>query len=236
LDFLKGGMGQPYGGFPAWRDGALKGAKIFEGRPGDDLPPMDLSALRSSLERKSPGRHFTEGDVMSAALYPAVFNDYVTFTNKYGLGATKLPTHCFLCPMEVGDSVKVELGKGKAATYKLLSVGNLDAAGKRQLIFELDGYPCMLEVDDRAAAEDLHLKEKADPANEGSVGAPMPGDVIGVKVEVGQTVEKGDGLVVLSAMKMETVVTAPVSGKVAKVNVTKGEKVRGGDLVVELEC
>jgi len=69
----------------------------------------------------------------------------------------------------------------------------------------------------------------------GSVGAPMPGTVIVVRVKEGDVVKKGQPLVVLSAMKMEMVVQAPVSGKIKKIVATKDMKVEGNDLILEIE-
>lgn len=66
------------------------------------------------------------------------------------------------------------------------------------------------------------------------VTAPMPGTIVKVSVSVGDTVEKGKGLVVLEAMKMENEITAPASGKVTAVNVNKGDKVNAGDLLVSI--
>ncbi len=70
----------------------------------------------------------------------------------------------------------------------------------------------------------------------GSIGAPMPGTVIDVKAKVGDVVKKGDPLVVLSAMKMETVVKSPVSGKVLKVAIINGQKLQGDDLLLEIDA
>jgi pyruvate carboxylase len=68
-----------------------------------------------------------------------------------------------------------------------------------------------------------------------SVGAPMPGSVIDIRVKEGDAVLKGQPLVVLSAMKMEMVVQSPMAGKVKKVYATKDMKVEGDDLILELE-
>ncbi|CAF4199731.1 unnamed protein product [Rotaria sordida] len=67
------------------------------------------------------------------------------------------------------------------------------------------------------------------------IGAPMPGQVLDIKIKEGDSIKKGDTLVVLSAMKMETVVKSTVDGKVKKVHVKAGQQVKGDDLLVELE-
>ena len=63
----------------------------------------------------------------------------------------------------------------------------------------------------------------------------MPGEVIDIRVKVGDTVEKGAALVVLSAMKMEMVVQAPIAGKIKTIDVNKGMKIEGEDLLMTLE-
>ena len=63
----------------------------------------------------------------------------------------------------------------------------------------------------------------------------MPGNILDVKVAAGQTVKKGDVLVILEAMKMENEIMAPRDGKVAQVACTKGATVNTGDALVVLE-
>ena len=69
----------------------------------------------------------------------------------------------------------------------------------------------------------------------GSIGAPMPGEIIDIKVKEGDKVEKGELLMVISAMKMEMSVTAPITGVVKSISVEKGMKMQGDDLLLELE-
>jgi biotin carboxyl carrier protein len=62
----------------------------------------------------------------------------------------------------------------------------------------------------------------------------MPGNILDVKVSVGQTVALGDVLVVLEAMKMENDIVAPQAGTIAGIHVTKGDTVDTGALLVSL--
>ena len=77
-------------------------------------------------------------------------------------------------------------------------------------------------------------KAAAAPAGAETVTAPMPGTINAIKVSNGQSVKKGDILVVLEAMKMENEIMAPRDGVVASVNVTKGATVNTGDVLVSL--
>ena len=66
------------------------------------------------------------------------------------------------------------------------------------------------------------------------VNAPMPGKILDVKVNVGDSVNKGSVLVILEAMKMENEIVAPADGTVASVNVTQNQTVEPGDVIVTL--
>jgi biotin carboxyl carrier protein len=64
---------------------------------------------------------------------------------------------------------------------------------------------------------------------------PMPSVVVRIMVAEGDSVQKGDGVIVLTAMKMETTLTAPFPGRVTEINVSVGEKVMPGKILVDLE-
>jgi biotin carboxyl carrier protein len=73
-------------------------------------------------------------------------------------------------------------------------------------------------------------------ADEGKVcRCPIAGTVAKIPAQVGQTIKVNDVLMVLEAMKMETVITAPIAGKVARINANVGDFVQGGQVLVELE-
>lgn len=73
-------------------------------------------------------------------------------------------------------------------------------------------------------------------AAEREIRAPMPGLVLNVMVEEGQTVQAGDGLLVLEAMKMENELRAPGSGVVRTIHVASDDAVDKDDLLIELEA
>jgi methylmalonyl-CoA carboxyltransferase small subunit len=74
------------------------------------------------------------------------------------------------------------------------------------------------------------------PVNEGKVcRSPVSGIVVRAAAQVGQTLQVGDVLLILEAMKMETSVTSPVAGKVAAIKVNPGDSVQGGQVLVEFE-
>lgn len=74
----------------------------------------------------------------------------------------------------------------------------------------------------------------------GSVGkekvdSPMPGKILSLKVNVGQSIKKGDVIVILEAMKMENEIVAPVDGTIASIDVSAGQSVEAGDLLVTID-
>ena len=75
----------------------------------------------------------------------------------------------------------------------------------------------------------------AAPAGAETVKSPMPGTILAVNVTAGQTVKKGDVLVVLEAMKMENEIQAARDGVIASVAVTKGATVETGAVLVVLQ-
>lgn len=72
-------------------------------------------------------------------------------------------------------------------------------------------------------------------SGEVTLKAPMPGLVVALRVEVGQTVEQGQGMVILEAMKMENELRAPRGGTVKAIRVRPGQAVNMGETLVTLE-
>lgn len=212
VEFMQGQLGIPYGGFPEpLRTKILKGMKRVEGRPGASMPPLDLDKLKAELI-ETHGNTIRDVDVMSAAMYPSVTRDFLNFRSKYG-PVDKFPTRIFLTGPKVGEEFEVTIAQGKTLHIKTLAMAeDLTRTGDREVFFELNGQLRSVFIRDKTAAKTMHIHPKADKSVKGSVGAPMPGSVIDLRVKVGDKVEKGQPLVVLSAMKMEMVVQSPVTG------------------------
>ena len=102
------------------------------------------------------------------------------------------------------------------------------------MFFELNGQPREVTIRDRRIKAETKAQPKADPAKEGQVGAPIPGAITSIAVELNQEVKKGDKLLVMEAMKMQTTVYAPVSGKVTERLVSVGQTVEPKDLLLVL--
>eukprot|EP00126_Sphaerothecum_destruens_P000010 Sdes_comp10015_c0_seq1m1598 len=235
IEYFQGMIGQPPGGFPEpLRSKVLKGKKRIEGRPGESLPPLDFQEIQKDLESRYGSSSIRDVDIMSYIMYPKVFEMYMDTRSQYSSGLTALPSHVFFCGLEPGEEVVVEIEKGKNLDIKLKAVGDLDKTGHREVFFELNRQPRTIYVLDSTAKQHIHVKEKA-TKDKGSVGAPMPGTIIKHRVKVGDVIVKGDPLVVMSAMKMETIVTAPIAGKVKRIPSSVGDDMAGGDLLVEIE-
>lgn len=235
VEYMQGYLGEPPGGFPEpLRSKILKGAEIVTGRPGESLPPFDFAAKKEELKERH-GNFISDKDVLSSALYPKVFDDYRDVRDKFG-PVDKIDTPNFLVGPDIADEITVELEKGKNLHIKVLAKSEkLSAQGEREVFFELNGQLRTILIRDLEAAKELHFHPKALKGVKGSIGAPMPGEILAIRVKEGDHVEKGQPLVIMSAMKMEMVVQAPVSGVIKKISAQKGQKLEGDDLLLEIE-
>eukprot|EP01124_Arcella_intermedia_P026976 TRINITY_DN5194_c0_g1_i1.p1 TRINITY_DN5194_c0_g1~~TRINITY_DN5194_c0_g1_i1.p1 ORF type:complete len:1188 (-),score=247.95 TRINITY_DN5194_c0_g1_i1:6-3569(-) len=234
VEYFEGKLGHPHGGFPEpLRTKILKGKPSIVGRPGASMAPMDFEKIRTDLSKEF-GISIPETILMSYAMYPQVTREFLKFQEKYG-DVSVIPTRKFFAPMDGKEELRVYLAQGKKLFIRNPAVGkSLDAQGRREVFYELNGFPRSLLITDEEATKKIVQNERATSA-EGSIGAPMPGAVISISIKEGDAVEKGAVLIILSAMKMETVVSSPIKGVVKRVVVTKGLHLKAGDLVAEIE-
>jgi len=233
VQMMRGDLGRPEGGWPAGiQKKVLKDQKPLEQRPGALMPPLDLVAERRKLDEKL-GRAATDTQFASYLMYPRVFLDYAKDRTAYGDCAI-LPTPVFFYGMEPGDEVSVDIERGKTLIVRFVALSEVRDDGTRQVFFELNGQPRSIVVTDRSQVAKRPPQRKMEPGNARHVGAPMPGTIATVKAIVGQKVAKGDLLLTMEAMKMETSVRAEADGTVAEVLVKPGVQVDAKDLLVVL--
>ena len=234
IDFFKGMIGQPVGGFPAdLQKIILKDEKPLTCRPGEMLEPVDFAARKIELEEKVE-HSISERDVLSAVLYPGVWETFDGHRQEFG-DTSVLPTPVFFYGLETGDEINVEIEPGKTLILRLNAVGSLQKDGTRHIYFELNGEPRQVTVKDLSVESDQASHQKAEKGNLKHVGAPMPGKVFKLMVKVGSEVSAGDTLLVTEAMKMETNVKAKADGKVAEILFKEGDAVQQDDLLIVFE-
>ena len=236
MTYFRGMMGQPYGGFPKdLQKMILKGEKPITKRPGQLLPDEDFDAIKKHLEEK--GIEPREEDLISSALYPKVFDDYLDYIKENG-EVTHIGSDVFFHGLMEGESTEISIEEGKTLIVTLIEVGKLLENGTRNLTFEINGSRRTINIkDETVKSGEISSEEKiyADPKNEREVGSSIPGKIVKVLVSEGEQVKKGDKLFIAEAMKMETNIVANIDGKVKDIFVREGDMVESGELLLSFE-
>jgi pyruvate carboxylase len=233
ISLFKGELGFPADGFPkALEQKVLKGGKPLDGRPGASLPPVDFAKARAEAEA-AVGREVTEQELASYLMYPKVFRDFAEHQKQYG-DVSVLPTPVFFYGLKEDQEISVDIDQGKTLVIRLQATTELAEQGQTKLFFELNGQPRLIRVN-KAGAVKGASHPQAEEGNARHLGAPMPGMVVTVAAKPGQKVAKGDPIVSLEAMKMETMIRAERDVVVKQVHVKPGAVVAAKDLLVEFE-
>jgi len=121
---------------------------------------------------------------------------------------------------------------GKEYTVDLAHLGRktVTAADMPRIAVAAPSAPAAVAV----AVAPPPAKRSVVAAGDGAITAPMPGSIFQMKTQEGATVQAGQVLLVMEAMKMENPITAPYNGTITKVFVREGDNVGEGDLLVEV--
>jgi pyruvate carboxylase len=231
VQLFRGDLGLPYGGFPEdLQRKVLKGERPLAERPGATLAPTDLAAERAKIQQKLP-RPVTDDDLASYLMYPKVWTDYIADRLQYG-DVSILPTPVFFYGMQPGEEITVDIERGKTLIVRYVTTGEVHEDGTRTVYFELNGEPRSVHIADRKQVVQRPPQRKAEVGNPKHLGAPMPGTVATVATTIGRNVARGEGLVTLEAMWMETAVRAEADGEVAEVIAKPGAQVDAKDLLI----
>ena len=234
VDMLSGGLGQPKGGWPKDVQKVVLGdRKPYKGRPGARAEKVDFEATREEVKAITKRVECSDDDLYAYLMYPQVFKELVKYVNEYG-HARVLPTPAFFYGLRPGEEISVEIQEGKILIIKLIYVSEPDKEGLRTLTFELNGRARECVIADKSIKSEVKRRTIADSADKMQIGAPIPAMVSAVTATVGHKVKKGEKLIILEAMKMQTTVYALTDGIIDQVEVQAGDQVESKDLLVKL--
>ncbi|NTV91487.1 MAG: pyruvate carboxylase subunit B, partial [Clostridiales bacterium] len=189
VSYFKGMMGQPDGGFPEQLQKlVLRGEEPITCSPGELLPPEDFEKIRKHLTDKFSYIP-TMKDVVSYALYPEVFEDFLRFVISYG-DVSRMGSDVFFHGLAEGETSEIEVAEGRVMIVQYIEAGKLDSEGNRVLEFEVNGNRREIRIKDkteriRADDSEESMTKMADPADRNDVGASIPGNIIKVLVKEG---------------------------------------------------
>jgi pyruvate carboxylase len=228
-DMLAGGLGEPIGGWPKDVVKAVLGkARSKPARAAK----VSLEAVRKELTGKL--KHAPDEDELySHLMYPDVFAAFTKFEREYG-DVSVLPTPAFFYGLKPGEEIAVEIEQGKTLFIKLVNLGPADKDGHRIVFFELNGMPREVTITDKSLQTTKKVRRKADPSKPLEIGAPIPGMLTNLDHGNGAKVAKGDKILTMEAMKMQTTIYAPCDGTIEELFVAAGDAVDAGDLLLKM--
>src|SRR5690606_1410735 len=158
---------------------------------------------------------------------------FLEVRDQYG-DLSVLDTNDYLYGLKQGQEHVVRVETGVNLLVGLEAIGDVDDKGMRTVMATLNGQLRPVFVRDRSIKVDTKAAEKADATQPGHVAAPFSG-VVTLEVGEGDSVEAGQAVATIEAMKMEAAITASVGGTVARLAVRATEQVEAGDLLVVVE-
>jgi pyruvate carboxylase len=248
VDMLNGGLGWPAGGWPepVWK--VVLGEKGFneakaryhaalrspQTAPGPHTEPIDLERLRGELTGKLK-RPASDDDLYSHLMYPEVFAAFEKHRHDYD-DVSVLPTPAFFYGLQPRQEISATIEAGKTLIIRLVNVSEPEKDGRRTVTYELNGVTRETIVADKGMSAKVKHRPKADLKDPRQIPAPIPGLIASISVSIGQKVNKGDRLLMMEAMKMQTTVSAPVEGVVEEIHVNVGDTVQSKDLLLTLRA
>ena len=246
VDMFDGGLGWPPGGWPepVWRvvlgeERFSKARKRYraalaqgDAAEGAGQTGVDLEKLRAELSAKLK-RQSSDDDLYSHLMYPQVFAAFDKHRQTYS-DVSVLPTPAKFYGLRLREEISVDIEPGKTLIIRLINVSEPDKDGHRTVTYELNGMTREALIADKNLAETVKVRPKANLTDPRQIPAPIPGLIATIAVTVGHKVSKGDKLLMMEAMKMQTTVSAPLDGVVEEILVNIGDTVESKDLLLKL--
>ena len=234
VEFFKGEIGIPPGGFPEKLQKKILGnEKPLSKRAGSVLTSINIDKVQEKLENKFEEK-LSNQQVASYLMYPKVFEDFMDHRKTYS-DTSILSTELFFYGPLSDKEYSLAIDKGKSLIVRYLAKGEPNANGSSSVFFELNGQPRTIEIVNKEFSKNVVAKIKSEEGNPNHIGSPLPGQVAKIFVNEGAKVIKGDRVLVIEAMKMETTINAEKSGTIKKIHINSGENVETKDLLIEIE-
>ncbi|MGL6107821.1 pyruvate carboxylase [Romboutsia sp.] len=235
LDYCRGMIGQPEGGIPKdIQKIVLKGETPIDVRPGLLIPKEDFNNIKQYLDEKF-NLDANIRNILSYALYPNVYEDYVNHLQLYN-DISKLESHVYFYGLNKGEECEVEIEEGKILTIKLVDIGEPKENGHRTVTFELNGMIREVEIKDRNFSGNIKDIVKADMNDPLQIGASIPGKVVKILVKQDDEVKQNQPLIVIEAMKMETIIVAKIDGAIKEIKVNQDDIVGDKQLLMTMKA
>ncbi|PAV25256.1 oxaloacetate decarboxylase subunit alpha [Tamilnaduibacter salinus] len=224
-----------YGKAPGEVDKALQRRAVGKEELIDERPANLLTNEFHKLKEQVGDLATTEEDVLTYAMFPDQAQTYL----EQRRDGTLQPEVLEPVPSGETSGVSTEFKiRVHGETYDIHVTGASPSGdSERRFYMTVDGVPeeIQLESIGEPAGAGGGSGHRARASKEGDVTTTMPGNIVDVLVQEGDSVSAGDPVLIIEAMKMETEVKATVSGAVAAVHIQKGDRVTPGDVLVEIE-
>ena len=221
-----------YGASPAplnkeLQDRVLEGSKAITCRPADNLKP-ELEILEAEFDKIVADKGIRVADekvddLMTYALFPQVGVQFLENRDNPDFFEPVPQEPSEFNSNDNSEGIYTVSFEGQSYTVNVTSGGDIESIGSSSAVTEVHN---MVQKDAESDPSEFTAKEK--------VAAPLSGTIWKVLVSPNQSINEGDTLLILEAMKMETEVKATSAGTVISVDVKEGDSVTVGQLLLSL--
>ena len=206
----------------------------MRGRPGAGLKPLNLEKDQATNCPSNSNARPRDDDLYSHLMYPEVFAEFAKFERDYSDVAVLPTPRLFLRPQaRRGNLRRYRGGQNPFHQTHPSRRGGQGRPPHRHLRTQRHD-PRDRPSPTAPSKSKAKARPKADPADPWQVGAPIPGLITALAVSVGSKVKKGDKLLTLEAMKMQSTIYAAGDGTVESIYAQVGETVASKDLLIQL--
>ncbi|KTD67530.1 sodium-extruding oxaloacetate decarboxylase subunit alpha [Legionella shakespearei] len=212
---------------PSLRKKAIGRTDAIDVRPAD-LLPHELKQLRKEID----GLALNDEDVLIYAMFPEIGRQFLEQRNNDSLVPEPLLTPSAVADNSALSEFDITL-HGENYNIKVAGFGTAEH-GQQSCFLWVDGVPEEVVVYRSEGEEHQSLTSVKHRSEPGDVTVAIPGTIIAIHVQVGDKVKKGQAILVLEAMKMETEIQAPVDGVVSEILCQKGDKVTPDQVLIKM--